>query len=348
MPLLRYSLYSQNVNLYLAPTADFRETWLPLMRTVAFEGRTVVLSANQCLKKKSQPEWIRSERKEGVAKFNGIQGLHGINGEYIKKRTSSTTKTHDSHEAAGPSPKWRALEPKTNGASGSSAVIEAEIDEPELPPGLTRNRRKSTITKTEDNHEICWPACKDKDSKPETIDVTSDAIPGSSPLRQSMTAPVDENVVEDDGNENGSVLTENRPRRASLVTRTEDNHEISWPPCGEKKRASRDAAVSKGTPIDKTTIEEANGEDDTNGEDDANSEDDANEFVSRGGSCIISPMGEVLAGPLWDVDEGGLLVTEVDFDDCERGKLDLDVAGHYSRSDAFKLTVEGLDLNPPP
>jgi nitrilase len=59
-------------------------------------------------------------------------------------------------------------------------------------------------------------------------------------------------------------------------------------------------------------------------------------------------MGEVIAGPLWEVEDGGLLVREVDFDDCVRGRLDLDVAGSYSRNDSFHLTVDGLDLSPPP
>ena len=74
---------------------------------------------------------------------------------------------------------------------------------------------------------------------------------------------------------------------------------------------------------------------------------DGDEFVSRGGSCIISPFGDVLAGPLWEV-EDELLVAEVDFEDCERGRLDFDAGGSYSRSDQFKLSVEGLDLAPPP
>jgi len=145
MPLLRYSLYSQNVNLYLAPTADARDTWVPLMRTVATEGRAFVLSANMCVRRRNLPEWVRGDE--------------------------------------------------------STTVKESEKDE---------------------------------------------------------------------------------------------------------------------------------------------------EFVSRGGSCIIGPFGDVLAGPLWEVEDGGLLVVEADFEDCERGRLDLDVAGSYSRNDAFHLTVDGLSLDPPP
>jgi len=61
-----------------------------------------------------------------------------------------------------------------------------------------------------------------------------------------------------------------------------------------------------------------------------NGDNGGKEFMSRGGSCIISPLGDVLAGPLWE-NENGLLFAEVDFDDCVRGRLDLDVGGSYSR-----------------
>lgn len=161
MPLLRQSLYSQNVNLYLAPTADARDTWLALMRTAACEGRTFVLSANQCVKWDDLPHWIDGRQQ-------------------------------------------RSYPP--NGRSEINGVVDAKSN---------------------------------KDS-------TSD------------------------------------------------------------------------------------------------------QWACRGGSCIVGPMGQVLQGPLWEKDEDCLLSAVVDFDDCERGRLDFDAAGSYSRNDAFHLHVDGLDLIPPP
>lgn len=205
MPLLRHSLYSQNVNLYLAPTADARDAWLPLMRTVASEGRCVVLSANQCMKRSNLPNWITRETQDEDTLSNGF------------------------------------------------------YDTTSIPSRLLR--RKSTVT--EDGNEIALPAPKD-------------------------------------------------------------------------------TSVTLESPQPKPHFDE---------------------YVCRGGSCIISPLGDVLAGPLWE-DENGLLTVDVDFDDCLRGRLDLDVCGSYSRyesgdfsalrlltrfrNDSFKLTVEGLDLTPPP
>lgn len=219
MPLLRQSLYSQNVNLWFAPTADARDAWASLMRTVGCEGRCFVMSANQCVKKKHLPEWISGEAQ---SKSNG--------------------------DASGVG---RRLSQQSTGAAG---------------------RRRSTITKTQEGHEICLPIPEGQAS---ATNGDSSAIDSSSTIE--------------------------------------------------------DALSPKQQPFSRPQSSSADGE----------------EFVSRGGSMIVSPLGDVLAGPLWE-QEDELLVADVDFEDCERGRLDMDVAGSYSRMDSFKLSVEGLDLNPPP
>ncbi|RMD41308.1 hypothetical protein DV735_g3821, partial [Chaetothyriales sp. CBS 134920] len=153
MPLLRYSLYAQGVNLFLAPTADARPTWEPLMQTIAGEGRCWVVSGNQAVKAKDLPEWITAVdggQKAGAGLTNG---------------TASDTK--------------------------------------------------------------------------------------------------------------------------------------------------------------------------------------AEEWVSRGGSLIVNPMGLTVAGPVWEQDRQ-LIISEIDFDECDRAKFDFDAAGHYARLDSFELNVDGLDLIPPP
>lgn len=232
MPLLRQSLYSQNVNLWFAPTADARDTWASLMRTIGVEGRCVVVSANQCVKASQLPQWITGAAAKGAAD--------------AKKQDRKT-------EHASPE------------------------------QGRSRTRRRSTITVTEDKHEICWPIVEE--------------TPNGRATNGDSTA------VEDEAPTN---------LRASLAEADLAPKTRSDAPSGPQteEHPSPDA------------------------------------YVSRGGSCIISPFGEVLSGPLWEV-EDRILVREVDFEDCERGRLDLDVAGSYGRLDSFHLTVDGLDTNPP-
>jgi len=55
MPLLRTAMYSKGIQLYCAPTADDRETWLPSMRHIALEGRCFVLTACQYIKRGDFP-----------------------------------------------------------------------------------------------------------------------------------------------------------------------------------------------------------------------------------------------------------------------------------------------------
>jgi nitrilase len=193
MPLLRYALYSQGVNLWLAPTADPRATWEPLMKTIACEQRCWVLSGNQCIKTKDLPSWVNTP---------------------------------------------------TDGAAAEATAV----------------------------------------------------------------------------NGTGSVSPRNR-RRSSVSMRTEENHEIAWRPKAGEAIVEEEAVPAVA--------------------------DDTKEFASAGGSCIVGPMGQTVAGPLWNQDEE-LLYAEIDFDECDRGRLDFDATGHYGRLDAFKLTVEGLDLTPPP
>lgn len=66
--------------------------------------------------------------------------------------------------------------------------------------------------------------------------------------------------------------------------------------------------------------------------------DDPDAIVSRGGSVIVDPLGQVLGGPLWDGE--GIVTAEIDLAAITRALYDFDPIGHYSRPDVFTLTVD--------
>jgi nitrilase len=71
---------------------------------------------------------------------------------------------------------------------------------------------------------------------------------------------------------------------------------------------------------------------------------DQPEIMCRRGSAIISPLGDVLAGPLYK--EEGILYADLDLAEVARSKLDFDVVGHYARPDVFQLVVNEKPMSP--
>ncbi|GMR41770.1 hypothetical protein PMAYCL1PPCAC_11965, partial [Pristionchus mayeri] len=73
MPLYRVTLYSKGVEVYLAPTVDCRDEWLPTMQTIALEGRCFVVSACQFLCASDFPSdhAVRSKYKDEEVLIRG-------------------------------------------------------------------------------------------------------------------------------------------------------------------------------------------------------------------------------------------------------------------------------------
>lgn len=302
MPLLRYSLYSQNVNLYLAPTADARDTWLSLMRTVACEGRCFVLSANQCVRRKDLAHWLHDEVVEGDHPDKKDRKIR------VSRRKPVVTES--GHEIALAAANINDVEEE------AIVGVEEEITTDEMHGG------KSPIL-TKLGHQIILPVDGDKQNLQRAIKSDDDRAHNTGRVRRAsiITGDGHEIVFPASGGEyNLDKVTSNTDedinnkghrRKASFIT--EGGHEIILPSdtnySGFKKPINGYGPNKIISPEHNST---------------------QSEFACRGGSCIISPLGGVLAGPSWEK-ENELLIAEVDFDDCPRGKLDLDVAGSYSR-----------------
>jgi nitrilase len=64
--------------------------------------------------------------------------------------------------------------------------------------------------------------------------------------------------------------------------------------------------------------------------------------IIRGGSCIIGPLGKILAGPTYG--QECILTADLDLAETTRAKFDFDVVGHYARPDVFHLEVNEKPL----
>ncbi|KAH3743090.1 carbon-nitrogen hydrolase family protein [Pelomyxa schiedti] len=67
-------------------------------------------------------------------------------------------------------------------------------------------------------------------------------------------------------------------------------------------------------------------------------EPDRDTVLCRGGSVVLSPHGEILAGPLFDKE--GILVTQFNMSEITRARYEFDPVGHYSKPEVFSLTVD--------
>jgi nitrilase len=61
------------------------------------------------------------------------------------------------------------------------------------------------------------------------------------------------------------------------------------------------------------------------------------QVLCRGGSAIVGPLGEYIAGPLFD--QEGLLIADLNLSLVAQSRYDFDAVGHYSRPDVFQLIV---------
>ncbi len=65
---------------------------------------------------------------------------------------------------------------------------------------------------------------------------------------------------------------------------------------------------------------------------------DGSTIVSRGGSCIIGPLGEILVPP--NFDDECILRASLDLKEIDRARFDFYPVGHYTRPDIFQLIVD--------
>ncbi len=310
MPLVRQALYSQNINLYLAPTADGRDTWLSLLRTAAIEGRCFVISSNMCTRDTPSPPTnghtaltsLHDDETDG-SDIDPLQPLpqHHRRNSCLTKEGFEIALPNPPHHTTSPSHHHRRRQSILDDDGNEIALPCSPSPPPPPPPQHHPHHRRQSVF-DEDGNEI--------------------ALPCPPPSSHDRPPRRRQSVFDSDGNE--IVLC------GSSGGGSSHPHPTKKTPTTAPLAATKPVApASTGVGLGKAAATSGGG------------------FTSRGGSAIVSPFGDVLAGPQWE-DDQGIVYADVDFEDCVRGRLDLDAAGSYSRNDSFRLEVRGLDLGPLP
>ena len=77
MPLARATLYAQDIDVYLAPTWDNSDVWIPTLRHIAKEGRVFVVGASFCMRGSDIPQDIP-----------GRDGVYGGDDDWLSRGNS--------------------------------------------------------------------------------------------------------------------------------------------------------------------------------------------------------------------------------------------------------------------
>jgi nitrilase len=86
MPLARTAMYAQGIDIYIAPTADARDTWQSTIRHIACEGRCYVISSNQFATKASYPAdlaYYADIQEDDDVLCRGGSAIVGPLGDYV-------------------------------------------------------------------------------------------------------------------------------------------------------------------------------------------------------------------------------------------------------------------------
>jgi nitrilase len=113
MPLARYAMYAQGIDVYIAPTWDNSDMWVPTMRHIAKEGRLHVVSVTFCLRGSDVP-----------ADLPGRDDLYGGDDDWMA-RGNSCIVGPEGNLLAGP-------------LEGEEGIVYAELD----IEGARRSRRQ--------------------------------------------------------------------------------------------------------------------------------------------------------------------------------------------------------------